>query len=96
MNENNYPNLSVPQTETVIPQEEKEILLANENDKVKRILTNFQFFGVLSIVYGIFYCFCLYKNKSGITMPLFMAGTFAYFITCMKKLEITLKKDAWF
>lgn len=96
MNENNYPNLSVPQTETVIPQEEKEILLANENDKVKRILTNFQFFGVLSIVYGIFYCFCLYKNKSGITMPLFMAGTFVYFITCMKKLEITLKKDAWF
>lgn len=96
MNENIYSDIPVSQTATVIPQEEKEGFLANENDKVRKILTNFQFFGVLSIVYGIFYCFCLYKNTSGITMPLFMAGTFAYFIACMKRLDIPLKKDAWF
>lgn len=96
MNENNYPNISVPQTEATVKEEEKERLLAGENSKVKEILNHFEFFGIASIIYGIFYCFCLYKNTSGITMPIFMIGTFIYFISCMKKLEITLKKDAWF
>lgn len=96
MNENNYPNISVPQMETAIKKEEKEGLLAGENNTVKEILVHFEFFGIISILYGIFYCFCLYKNTSGITMPVFTAGTFAYFISCMKKLGISLKKDAWF
>lgn len=96
MNENSYPNISVPQTETIIKKEEKEGLLANENSKVKKMLIDFPFFGMLSVLFGVFYCFCLYKNTSGITMPLFMAGAFAYFIICMKKLEISLKRDAWF
>lgn len=96
MNENNYPNISVPQVETVIKKEETERLLAGENNTVKEILVHFEFFGIISILYGFFYCFCLYKNTSGITMPVFTAGTFAYFISCMKKLGIPLKKDAWF
>ncbi|MBD5544155.1 MAG: DUF4173 domain-containing protein [Lachnospiraceae bacterium] len=96
MNENNYPNIPVSQVETIIQKEEEERLLAGENSKVKEILSNFEFFGVLSILYGIFYSFCLYKNVYGITMPIFTAGTFAYFISCMRKLEIPLKRDAWF
>lgn len=96
MNENNYPNISVPQVEAVIKKEETERLLAGENDTVKEILVHFEFFGIISILYGLFYCFCLYKNASGITMPIFTAGTFAYFIGCMKKLGICLKKDSWF
>lgn len=96
MNENNYPDISVPQVEAVIKKEETERILAGENDTVKEILVHFEFFGIISILYGLFYCFCLYKNNSGITMPIFTAGTFAYFIGCMKKLGICLKKDAWF
>ena len=38
MNENNYPNISVPQMETVIKKEETEGLLAGENNTVKEIL----------------------------------------------------------
>lgn len=96
MNENNYPNIPIPQMETVNKKEEQERLLAGENNTVKEILVHFEFFGGISILYGIFYCFCLYKNTSGITMPVFAAGTFAYFISCMKKLGISIKKDAWF
>lgn len=52
--------------------------------------------GIVSILYAAFYAFCLYKNASGITYPFFVAGTFCFYIYCMKRLEVPRKKDAVF
>ncbi len=67
-----------------------------ETKEVTSIVNQFEFFGVASILYSIFYCFCLYENNSGITMPFFVAGSFVYLIVALKRLEIPLKKDSWF
>ena len=53
----------------------------------------FKKYGLLSLVFGILYTFCLYKNHSGITYPFFMIGalTILYFIR--KKDGLTLLKS---
>lgn len=56
----------------------------------------FSILGISSIVYAIFFTFCLYKNSSGITAPFFVVGTLYYLYYCMKKLGVLIKKDAWF
>ena len=56
----------------------------------------FSFFGPASGIYALFFTFCLYKNGSGITFPFFIAGSLYYFYLCMKKLEISVKKDSLF
>lgn len=47
-----------------------------------------------TLVYSIFYTFCLYKNLSGITMPFFISGSYCYLICSMKKMNVSFKKDA--
>lgn len=44
--------------------------------------------GPASVLYAIFYTFCLYKNTSGITYPFFIAGTLLYFFFCLKKSRV--------
>lgn len=62
----------------------------------KRLKANFPFFSIGSLLYAIFYTFCLYKNTSGITYPFFVAGTLYYFFFSMKKLGVPYKKDSIF
>lgn len=57
---------------------------------------NYPFFGIASLVYAIFYTFCLYRNASGITMPFFAVGSLLFGYLCMQKLEISIKRDVWF
>lgn len=57
---------------------------------------NFRLFGISSIIYALFYTFCLYRNISGITYPFFIGGTLFYFFLCLKKLGISAKKDSVF
>ncbi len=40
---------------------------------------------ILSVLYAVFFTFCLYHNSKGITFPFFVAGTLCYFYLCMKK-----------
>jgi len=72
----------------------------NENDeimvKAHTMQKDFEFFGILSVIYACFFTFCLYKNMSGITIPLFTVGTLCYYYLCMKKLEVSKKKDGYF
>lgn len=57
---------------------------------------DFPFFGIGSMLYAIFYAFCLYRNASGITYPFFVAGTLCYFFFSMRKLRVPYKKDSVF
>lgn len=67
-----------------------------KNDKLEYVLNNFPIFGLSSILYSILFTFCLYRNYAGITLPLFALGTIAYYVMCMKKLSVTIKKASYF
>lgn len=45
-------------------------------------------FAFLSIFYGIFFSFCLYKNFYGITSPILCIATLGYYFYCFKKLNV--------
>ncbi len=59
-------------------------------------IRNFQFFGMGSFLYALFYTFCLYHNASGITYPFFVGGTLFFFFSSLKKSGISAKKDSVF
>lgn len=63
---------------------------------VQKIRDEYMFFGLSAIIYAVFYTFCLYKNPSGITAPIFTLGTLWYFYFCLKKLEIRIGKGCIF
>ena len=56
----------------------------------------FSLFGLASFLYAIFLTFCLYKNAHGVTFPFFVIGTLYYFYYCMKKCDVSIKKDDFF
>ena len=60
------------------------------------IKENFHIYGVASILYGLLYVFCMFKNDAGITYPLFVAGTIGYIVFVLRKLEMKLKKESRF
>lgn len=52
-------------------------------------------FALLTLGYAIVYTFCLYQNGSGITFPLFTAGTLVYFYLCFQQLGIAFKRNSF-
>ncbi len=79
----------------------QEESMKEETKKEETILTRqmkkqFAFFGPASILYALFYTFCLYRNASGITYPFFVVGTLCYFFFSMKKLGVPYKKNSLF
>ena len=68
----------------------------NENLREQKMVSNAPFFILATLGYALFYVFCLYKNDSGITFPLFTVGTIIYFVLCMRKLEVKVKKYSIF
>lgn len=68
-----------------------------ENSPMRTLMRDqFGIFGGASLLYAVFFTLCLYRNGAGITAPFFTAGTLVYFVFCMKKLEVGLKKTAGF
>lgn len=61
-----------------------------------RMKEQFSLFSITTILYALFYTFCLYKNASGITYPFFVTGTLCYFFFSMKRLGVPCKKDSLF
>ena len=95
---NEYPNSayeSASQDTETIPFITESPTLMTEEEKEKRI-RHFGLFGLSSVIYALFYTFCLYKNASGITYPFFTGGTLFYFFSSLKKLGISAKKDSAF
>ena len=64
----------------------------SEEEKEKRI-RHFRLFSMTSVIYALFYTFCLYKNASGITYPFFTGGTLFCFFLSLKKLGINIFYD---
>lgn len=103
---NEYPNApyqTAPQGYPVTPGNNGQFSAAptvtiktmTKEEKEKRV-NHFRFFSLGSILYAIFYTFCLYKNASGITYPFFIGGTLFYFFLSLKKLGLSAKKDSAF
>lgn len=68
----------------------------NENLREQKMISEAPFFLWATLAYALFYVICLYDNGSGITFPLFTAGTIVYFILCMRKFDVTVKKYSIF
>lgn len=85
-----YSNQGSP-SRTISAIEEKPDNIYTQNMK-----KHFPFFGIGSLLYAMFYAFCLYKNASGITYPFFVVGTLCYFFFSMKRLGVPYKKDSIF
>ena len=49
-----------------------------ENVLIMKIRDNYKYFGGLSLIYGLIFTFCLYKNISGITFPVCVGVTIAF------------------
>lgn len=62
----------------------------------KNLKEHFSFFSIGSLLYAVFYTFCLYRNSSGITYPFFVIGTLCYFFFSIQKLGVPYKKDSIF
>lgn len=67
-----------------------------ETELTKSMKRQFPLFSLGSLLYSLFYAFCLYKNASGITYPFFVIGTLCFFFFCMRKLGVPFKKDSVF
>ena len=79
--------------ESKIDENKIEAQCTKETQKMKE---NFGFFGLGTLIYAVFYAFCMFKNGSGITFPFFMAASLFFLCFSLAKLEITLKKGSAF
>lgn len=89
-------------------EENKIVLQGAENQQASEAISkplslydthikeNFHIYGVASILYGILYVFCMFKNDSGITYPIFVASTIGYIVFVLRKLGMKLKKESGF
>lgn len=65
-----------------------------ENMLIMKIRDNYKYFGGLSLIYGFIFTFCLYKNISGITLPVFVGATIGFAVLFMKKIEYRIMKNS--
>lgn len=62
---NDYPN----QTNPAIPAPLTDSSSIESLEEQEKRIRHFHLFSISSIIYALFYTFCLYKNASGITYP---------------------------
>lgn len=65
-----------------------------ENMLIMKIRDNYKYFGGLSLLYGVLFTFCLYKNISGITFPVFVWATIGFSILFLKKIDYRIMKNS--
>lgn len=99
-NLNSIPNNDAQNTtdssNTIIQPPVTMTVINHDNETITGIVQNFQSFGLASLLYAIFFCFCLYQNFAAVTSPLICVATVAYFLFCFKKLAIKTKKSMYF
>lgn len=66
----------------------------NEKPLVTKMREEYKDFGGLSLIYGLIFAFCLYKNMHGITFPICIAVTIVFFYLFMKKINYKLQKKS--
>lgn len=71
-----------------------EVQFMKENMLIMKIRDNYRYFGGLSLVYGLIFTFCLYKNISGITFPICVGATIGFAILFMRKINYRIMKNS--
>ena len=61
-----------------------------------KVKENFHIFGVATFLLACIYAFCMFRNPSGITFPVFVAAVIVYMDYCLKNLGIEAKKGKKF
>ncbi|MDD3404373.1 MAG: DUF4173 domain-containing protein [Hespellia sp.] len=61
--------------------------MKQEKPIVKMMRENFVYFGGISLLYGVIFAFCLYKNTHGVTFPLYVIATIVAAVLFMKKIN---------
>ncbi len=64
----------------------------NEKPLIMKMKEDFRYFGGLSLLYGLLFAFCLYKNAAGITFPLCVAATIVFALLFMKRINYKMQK----
>lgn len=76
---------------TVNEVEKKEV-----PGRIREIGSQFEFFGLYSLLFGVVYSFCLFRNPGGITYPLFVAAGYGIAVLMLKRLCIPVKNLSYF
>ena len=66
----------------------------NERPLIMKMRQDYRFFGGISILYGIVFAFCLYKNTHGVTFPLCVAVTILTAGLFMRRIRFRLQKGS--
>ena len=69
---------------------------AEDTEQTKRMKEQFGFFGPATLLYAVFYAFCMYQNPSGITFPFFVAASLFYLHCCLTRLGGISRKESAF
>ncbi len=74
--------------------------IKQENDRqeacVKVIGDQFGYYGLLSFAFGVLYSLCLYKNTSGILVPVFTAVSYGIAYLVLKKMNVEVKRWSYY
>lgn len=83
-----------------LARQEEMAVMKRENDRqescVAVIGSQFYFYGLISFAYGVLYSMCLYKNTSGILVPVFTAVSYGMAYLVLKKMEVPVKKGSYY
>ena len=73
-----------------------EVLFMNVTERplIAKMRENYRYFGGLSLLYGIIFAFCLYKNMHGITFPICVIATILTAFLFMKRIHYKLQKKS--
>lgn len=68
--------------------------IVSEKPLIMKMKENYRYFGGLSLLYGLIFAFCLYRNTAGITFPLCVAATIGFALLFMKKINYKMQKHS--
>lgn len=95
----NNNNTNTNNNNNSIPAHNSSVSMSATNTTIRKSAPQrkelFSKFGLASIIYAIFYTFCLFENHNGVTFPFFVAGTIFYLIYCMNKFNPSEDKKKW-
>ena len=58
-----------------------------------KVKENFHIYGIASLLYGILYAVCMFKNDSGLSFLFYILGTIGLIWFCLRKLDMKLGKE---
>ena len=66
----------------------------NEYPLHRRMRENYRYFGGLSVLYGLVFTFCLYKNLHGVTFPICVGATIGFSVMLLHKIDFKLVRQS--